>query len=94
VAHRSGEALGAEAARRLATRDGLEVARPYDVEVVGVLGYVELHTPLTDAEIARMQDSSRLNSLTTTGHSSPTVYRWGMGGRTGDTAAPNTCATH
>jgi hypothetical protein len=59
VVHRSGEWLGAEAARRLATRDRLEVARPYDVEVVGLLGYVELHPPLTEAEIARLQDRRR-----------------------------------
>jgi hypothetical protein len=57
VVHGSGEWLGAEAARRLATLDGVEVVPPRGVEVVGLLGRAELHPPLTDAEFTRVQDS-------------------------------------
>jgi hypothetical protein len=56
VVHGSGESLGAEAARRLATRDGVEVFPPHGVEIVGFLGYVELHGPVTDAEFDRLQN--------------------------------------
>jgi hypothetical protein len=55
MTHRSGECLGAEAARRLAARDGIEVAHPPGV--VGLRGYVELHSPLTQAEITRAQNA-------------------------------------
>jgi hypothetical protein len=58
MTHRSGPWLGAEAARRLAARDGVEVfARPAGVDVVGLLGHVDIHPPLTIAEIACVQDS-------------------------------------
>jgi hypothetical protein len=57
VADRSGEWLGAEAARRLATLDGVEASPPHGAEVVGLLGRAELHPPLTDAEFTHVQDS-------------------------------------
>jgi hypothetical protein len=55
MTHGSGEWLGAEAARRLAARDGIEVTVPPGA--VGLRRYVEMHPPLTEAEITRVQDT-------------------------------------
>jgi hypothetical protein len=51
MTHRSGQWLGAEAARRLGTADRVEVAPPAGVEAIGLFGYVEIQPPLADAEI-------------------------------------------
>jgi hypothetical protein len=56
MTQRSGQWLGAEAARRLATRDGEEVA-PRNVDVVGLVGHVDIHPPLAEAEIDRIQET-------------------------------------
>jgi hypothetical protein len=57
MTHGSGQWLGTEAARRLATRNGADVAPLAGVDVVGLVGYVDIHPPLTETEIARVQDA-------------------------------------
>jgi hypothetical protein len=57
MARGSGQWLGADAARLLATGDRAEATPPPRVETVGLFGYVEIHPPLTDTEITCLQET-------------------------------------